>query len=221
MDLNWAVALCCATGAVVSDIQERKISNRWLAVCAVAAFTVQAAQGAYLSAAIGGLVGGLALTVPFWLGGIGAGDVKLLAVVGMVLGFPGIVAVLLCTAVAGGVLAVLVRYDVGRARQWLGTPWRVTLRRAAHCSGRGMYAAAAQPVGPPAAVPVDAAQAATALSDAVPPATALSAIVPADAAPAAARPVCASAVAPVSLPYALAVWLGLGGVFALRLAVGA
>ena len=202
MDLNWAVALCCATGAVASDIQERKISNRWLAVCSVAAFTVQAAQGAYLSAAIGGLVGGMALTVPFWLGGIGAGDVKLLAVMGVALGFPGIVAVLLCTAVAGGVLAVFVRYDVGRARQWLGTPWRVTIRRTtAHRAGRGMRAAAAQPAGPTDAVPADA----------VPPA----------AVPSVARPVCASAAAPVSLPYALAVWLGLGGVFALRLAVGA
>lgn len=122
MALEWTVAFVCATGAALTDLYGRRISNRWLLICALAAAVVQIGHGAYLSALLGGAVGGAILIVPFWLGGMGAGDVKLLAAVGLALGLSGAILVALTTAVAGALLALLVRWDVGRAAAWLGRP---------------------------------------------------------------------------------------------------
>lgn len=53
-----------------------------------------------------GFVVGLAATLPwFYLGGVGGGDVKLLAALGTILGPLGLLWALLWTAIAGGVLA--------------------------------------------------------------------------------------------------------------------
>lgn len=61
-----------------------------------------------LLAALAGLVLGLALGLPFWLcGWMGAGDIKLIALVGGFVGFPLIFPVLLAIALCGGVLALL------------------------------------------------------------------------------------------------------------------
>lgn len=227
MNLNWAIALCCATGAVASDLYGRRISNRWLAVCGVAALAAQAAQGAYLSALLGGLIGGLALIVPFWLGGMGAGDVKLLAVVGVALGVAGAVTVSLCTAIAGGVLAVLVRYDVGRSRAWLGTPWRAqtgarrAVRLATQADVLGLASAAhtVQTVGPSVPTQLDGRTgAAPTVAEST---AALPIVAEPTAAPPSALPAGAPATLTVTLPYAAAVWLGLGGALVMRLAVGA
>lgn len=58
-------------------------------------------QGAFL-----GLLVGLVATLPwFYLGGIGGGDVKLLAALGTILGPMGLLWALLWTAITGGVLA--------------------------------------------------------------------------------------------------------------------
>ena len=61
---------------------------------------------------IGGLVAGLALLfIPYLLGGMGAGDAKLMGVVGGTLGAKGVFISFLFTAVAGGVYAlVLILY---------------------------------------------------------------------------------------------------------------
>jgi len=61
---------------------------------------------------IGGLATGLVLLfIPYLLGGMGAGDAKLMGVVGGIIGAKGVIFAFLFTAVAGGVYAlVLILY---------------------------------------------------------------------------------------------------------------
>jgi len=69
-----------------------------------------------LMGAVGGLLVGLAcLLGPFLLGGMGGGDVKLMAAVGTCLGVRGAVYAVVDTALAGGVLALgaLARHRFG------------------------------------------------------------------------------------------------------------
>lgn len=63
-------------------------------------------EGWYLSL-LGLLTGLLILLIPYILGGIGAGDVKLLMALGAFLGVEKIIPVGLCSGVAGGVLSLL------------------------------------------------------------------------------------------------------------------
>jgi prepilin peptidase CpaA len=66
-------------------------------------------SGHSLMAALGGLVVGLLLMLPGHLiGATGAGDVKLLAAIGTLLGPSGILVAFIYTAIAGGVLALIV-----------------------------------------------------------------------------------------------------------------
>ena len=68
-----------------------------------------------LWASFAGFVVGLALMMPgHLLGATGAGDVKLMAAVGAVVGPSTVVTAFLFTAVAGGVLAVVVAKRRGR-----------------------------------------------------------------------------------------------------------
>lgn len=97
--------------AVVTDIQSRKIYN-WLTFPAMA-------TGLILSAIFGGLAGvqasligffagSLVFAIGFFLGGaMGAGDVKLMAAIGIWLGWPSVIAAVLYVTIIGGLLALL------------------------------------------------------------------------------------------------------------------
>lgn len=99
-----------AIGAAVTDLRWRRIPN-WLILVTAAAgilmHTLEAGpRGAGL--ALGGVLVGVALLVlPYLLGGIGAGDLKLLGAFGAVVGPKGIVALFLCAAIFGGLLAAI------------------------------------------------------------------------------------------------------------------
>ena len=102
--------------AVVTDVRTRRIPN-WLTGSLAAGGLGMAFAGGGVTpgqAALG-LLAGLALMMPAHLiGATGAGDVKLMAAVGAVVG-PGMaLRAFVFTAVAGGVLAVLVAARRGR-----------------------------------------------------------------------------------------------------------
>jgi prepilin peptidase CpaA len=61
-----------------------------------------------LSAGAAGLLVLIVGTLPFSLGALGGGDVKLLAACACVLGFTGILPLVFCTALIGGVVALCV-----------------------------------------------------------------------------------------------------------------
>ena len=100
-----------ALAATLSDIRSRRIPNTLTATMAGLGVGLAAGgvSGVSFGASMAGFVIGLALMMPgHLLGATGAGDVKLMAAVGAIVG-PGMtVTAFLFTAVAGGVLAVAV-----------------------------------------------------------------------------------------------------------------
>lgn len=105
-----AVAIGVAVATIV-DIRSRRIPNALTATMAGAGVGLAAAgvSGISIGAALAGMLVGFALMMPgHLLGATGAGDVKLMAAVGAIVG-PGLaVTAFLFTALAGGVLAVVV-----------------------------------------------------------------------------------------------------------------
>jgi prepilin peptidase CpaA len=97
--------------ATIVDIRTRRIPNALTATMAGAGIGFAAAgiSGLSIGASLAGVLVGLALMLPgHLLGATGAGDVKLMGAVGAIVG-PGLtVTAFLFTAVAGGVLAIVV-----------------------------------------------------------------------------------------------------------------
>lgn len=98
------VVACSAT-----DLRERRIPNAILGPTLMAAFFLGSLDGLPgLFDAFGGLIVGIGMLLPLHvLGRMGAGDVKLMGVVGSMLGVWGAVVAGLATMMAGAVLAVV------------------------------------------------------------------------------------------------------------------
>jgi prepilin peptidase CpaA len=118
-----ACALLCASVASIHDIRERRIPNVLSGPAIVAGLTIHAALGGWSGlgdSALAGLVAG-AVSLVFWIvGGMGAGDVKLMAAVGCLTGFFPLSMILISTAVTGGLFAVALSLYHGRLRETLG-----------------------------------------------------------------------------------------------------
>lgn len=117
-----AGALFSAVAASISDVRSARIPN----VLTFASLTTAVAVHAFVpgghgaGAALGGALTGLAVFFPiFALGGMGAGDVKLMAALGAWLGWGHTVWLALYTAIAGGVLALVWSVAHGYLRQAL------------------------------------------------------------------------------------------------------
>lgn len=103
-----AVLAGAGTGAAI-DIRTRRIPNVITFGTAALGLTLAATglSGVSPASSLVGLVLGLLLMLPgHFFGATGAGDVKLMAAVGAVLGLERIVQAFLLTAIAGGLLAV-------------------------------------------------------------------------------------------------------------------
>jgi prepilin peptidase CpaA len=100
-----------AVAATIIDLRTRRIPNTLTATMAGIGLGLAATgmSGISVWASMAGFAIGLALMIPgHALGATGAGDVKLMAAVGAVVGPALVVSAFLFTAVAGGVLAVAV-----------------------------------------------------------------------------------------------------------------
>jgi prepilin peptidase CpaA len=109
--------------AAAIDLRTRRIPN-WLTFTSIALglvlqFVAAGPQG-LLFGFLGVLVGGGLFFLPFLLGGMGAGDLKLMAAAGAFLGPKGALWAVLCTGIAGGVLALLWSLLHGRLTRALG-----------------------------------------------------------------------------------------------------
>ena len=122
--------------ATAIDLRSRRIPNQLTAAMAVAGlgFAAGGISGVSVAASIGGIVLGLLLMLPgYALGATGAGDVKLMGAVGAIVGPPLVVSAFICTALAGGVLALIVAVRRRRLGATLaGTGRLVAAPRAAH-----------------------------------------------------------------------------------------
>jgi prepilin peptidase CpaA len=127
-------ALTIAVAACVVDVRMSRIPNSltFTSLAAGVAMHAVAPAGHGLPAAVGGALTGLAIFFPvFALGGMGAGDVKLMAALGAWLGWGPVAWTALYTAIAGGVLALGWGFAQGYLRQAfrnlrsLGTMWLI------------------------------------------------------------------------------------------------
>ena len=111
-------ALCLGLGsAAVVDSAHRKIPNGLSLGTAAAGFALAASgiSGISLASSLLGFFLGFLLMLPgHVLGSTGAGDVKLFAAAGSILGVGLVVPAFLMTAIAGGVLAVFTAWRRGR-----------------------------------------------------------------------------------------------------------
>ncbi|MGI6144474.1 MAG: prepilin peptidase [Clostridia bacterium] len=109
--------ICCYT-----DLKERKILNTVVLPAMVVALFLQFIQKGgtgILSWALGTLAGIALLFIPFALGGIGAGDVKLLGVIGSFKGAAFAFKVFLIAAIIGGIISFILLLKEKRLRQSL------------------------------------------------------------------------------------------------------
>ena len=115
-------------GATVIDLRTRRIPNVLTATMAAVGIGIAAAGLNVVSvgAAALGLLVGLALMLPgHVLGATGAGDVKLMAAIGSLLGPLLVFKAVLFTLVAGGVLAVVVAFKRKRLATTIATTARM------------------------------------------------------------------------------------------------
>ena len=134
LTLKAAVVTGVGLIACVTDLRSRRIPNVLTFGAAGAALVYAAVVSGWSgvgAAALGWLIGAVAVIVPFALGGLGAGDVKLLAAMGAWLGPLGALWLALYTGVAGGVMALVVALASGYLRRALSNVtlllmhWRV------------------------------------------------------------------------------------------------
>ena len=105
---NWTALSFLLLLAVWQDLAHRRIPNPLLLCTASAALVLAAMpQGTGLvSALAAALVAGGAFVPLYLLGQMGAGDIKLMATAGLLVGMPRAIALCLSVAMAGGLLAL-------------------------------------------------------------------------------------------------------------------
>ena len=108
----WLLWLSVAVGLMASaeDLWRREISN----VLTVSAFAVGIALNVYLdgwsgltNSLLGGVIGFAVFFIFFVLGGMGGGDVKLMAAFGAIIGKDQIVTAAVMTAIVGALMALV------------------------------------------------------------------------------------------------------------------
>ncbi|UMR30216.1 A24 family peptidase [Massilia sp. MB5] len=147
-------------GAVWHDVRARRIPNQLVLWGALAGLALQATltpgAGLYaepfgslgLLSSASGLALGLLLLLPMYaLGAMGAGDVKLMAMVGAFLGPEEIVGAALFSMMAGGVLSIVAALWQGSLRKVLGNTRVLLLNSALRAIG-GDGAQLAAPAAP-------------------------------------------------------------------------
>jgi prepilin peptidase CpaA len=130
------VAAGAGTGAAI-DVWTRRVPNPLTALLTSSGLVFAACgiSGVTVGASLAGVGLGLALMLPgHLLGATGAGDVKLFAAMGALLGPAPIVTAFFYTALAGGALALIVALRRHRLQQTLGSTARLIATAAANAS---------------------------------------------------------------------------------------
>jgi prepilin peptidase CpaA len=126
MKAAYTIALSVGFVACITDVKSRRIPNVLTfgaALAGVVYHGVNAQTSGLVHALTGWLVGAAVFFVPFALGGLGGGDVKLLAALGAWVGPADALWMALYTGLAGGVLAVVVAARRGYLRKALSNVW--------------------------------------------------------------------------------------------------
>lgn len=116
-------ALVCASIASLYDLRTRRIPNKltlWAIVCGLILHLWKGGPAELGYSALAGLIGGGIFLLFFMAGGMGGGDVKLMAAVGCLAGTGKIKDVLISTVLIGAVMGIALALYRGRLRQILG-----------------------------------------------------------------------------------------------------
>ena len=116
-----AASLCAILGSVF-DVKSRRVPNFITGPALLLGLLLHLVWGgwpALLTSALAGLICGVVFLVFYLAGGMGAGDVKLIAAVGSIAGLSNIGYVLVLTALSGGVMAVGLAAVRGRLKETL------------------------------------------------------------------------------------------------------
>lgn len=127
-----AVISALLLGAVIYDVVSHRLPNYYLLLGLLVAFAWQVwtAGGSGVVSASAGLVTGFALFLPIYaLGGMAAGDVKLMAVVGSFLGVTGALWAGAYSLMAGSVLGVLYLLYKGHLGKLVVRYWAMAATR--------------------------------------------------------------------------------------------
>lgn len=127
-------ALACASAGALCDIRTRRIPNSVTATGIVVGLVLHAGLGGWRSligAATAGVLAGFVFLLFYLAGGMGAGDVKLMAAVCCLAGLDAVAAILLSTALLGGLLAVSLALVRHRLKDTLANLGRLTLHHPA------------------------------------------------------------------------------------------
>ncbi len=122
---DFAYLLCaslCASIGAVSDVRTRRIPN-FLTVSSLAfGLLLHLGTGSWRAmglAAAAGLAGGAVFFIFFIVGGMGGGDVKLMAAVSCIAGFGHLLEIFIATALMGGLFALALAISRGRLKSTL------------------------------------------------------------------------------------------------------
>lgn len=130
-----ALASAVALSAAITDVRERRIPNRLTYSGMITGLALQTAlhgrRGLLLGLGGGLLFGGVFLLFHL-VRAMGAGDVKLAAALGCIVGPTGSWQVMFFTAIAGGMLAIVMMVMTGRIKQTLSNTWRIATFHAMH-----------------------------------------------------------------------------------------
>jgi prepilin peptidase CpaA len=131
-----AASLCAIAGAAV-DVKSRRIPNLLTGPSLLFGVLLHGLVDGWhglLSSLAAGLVCGLIFLVFYLAGGMGAGDVKLIFAVGAIAGLPNVPHLLIYTAIAGGVMGLIVAVKRGRLKEIVSNVGSLT----AHHSQAGL-----------------------------------------------------------------------------------
>lgn len=125
----WLVALLMLAAA--SDVACRRIPNLFVLIGLLAGLLGQYLLSGSPAQAIYGALAGLALFIPFYaMGGMAAGDVKLMAVVGAFLGPLGVAWAAALTLIAGSLMGILILLWRGQLFRFAQRYWAMASLRA-------------------------------------------------------------------------------------------
>jgi prepilin peptidase CpaA len=122
LSLPTAVVVVAALIAAVTDLTRFKVYNVLtlpLLITGLVYHGMADGPGGLALSVIGMLLGAAILLVFYIMGGMGAGDVKLMAALGAWLGMPAVLYVFLASALAAGVYALVLMLAMGSAREVL------------------------------------------------------------------------------------------------------
>lgn len=131
--LYLAAAVVCGFAGAICDFRSRRIPNWLTGPSVLLGLLLHLVLGGWRSiftAALAGLIAGAAFLFFYLAGGMGGGDVKLITAVGCCAGLSHVTGILIATALAGGIFALVLALVARQLKHTLCNVTQVLLHHA-------------------------------------------------------------------------------------------